>query len=59
MKSIDIRSEPAVKLLSEFLDLDSPYTPGARHVNAEHFVHGMCGLYHLRVTLTMAPRDPV
>ena len=43
MKSIDIRSESAVKLLSEFLDLDGPYTPGARHINAEHFVHGMCG----------------
>lgn len=44
MKSIDIRSESAVKLLSEFLDLDTPYTAGARHVNAEHFAHGRCGL---------------
>ena len=44
MKSIDIRSESAVKLLSEFLDLDSPYTPGARRANAEHFAHGRCGL---------------
>ena len=40
MKSIDIRSESAVKLLSEFLDMDAPYTPGERHVNAEHFAHG-------------------
>ncbi|KAG2002393.1 hypothetical protein CC2G_004587 [Coprinopsis cinerea AmutBmut pab1-1] len=39
MKSIDIRSESAVKLLSEFLDLDAPYVPGGRHVNAEHFAH--------------------
>ncbi|KAG8215641.1 hypothetical protein J3R82DRAFT_7511 [Butyriboletus roseoflavus] len=39
MKSIDIRSESAVKLLSEFLDLDTPYTAGERHVNAEHFAH--------------------
>lgn len=40
MKSIDIRSETAVKLLSEFLDLDAPYIPGGRHVKAEHFAHG-------------------
>ncbi|KAG9312402.1 hypothetical protein JVU11DRAFT_6783 [Chiua virens] len=39
MKSIDIRSESAVKLLSEFLDLDTPYTPGTRQLNAEHFAH--------------------
>ncbi|KAF8129896.1 hypothetical protein EV363DRAFT_1168149 [Boletus edulis] len=39
MKSIDIRSESAVKLLSEFLDLDTPYDAGVRHVNAEHFAH--------------------
>ncbi|KAI0049098.1 hypothetical protein FA95DRAFT_1489782 [Auriscalpium vulgare] len=39
MKSIDIRSESAVKLLSEFLDMDTPYVPGGRHVNAEHFAH--------------------
>lgn len=45
MKSIDIRSESAVKLLSEFLDLDTPYAAGARHVNAEHFAHGKCGLF--------------
>lgn len=41
MKSIDIRSESAVKLIAEFLDMDAPYTPGGRHVNAEHFAHGM------------------
>ncbi|KAA1473271.1 hypothetical protein DENSPDRAFT_866005 [Dentipellis sp. KUC8613] len=39
MKSIDIRSESAVKLLAEFLDMDAPYTPGGRHVNSEHFAH--------------------
>lgn len=39
MKSIDIRSESAVKLLSEFLDMDAPYVPGGRHANAEHFAH--------------------
>jgi E3 ubiquitin-protein ligase Topors len=40
MKAIDIRSESAVKLLSEFLDLDTNYTEGQRHPNAEHFAHG-------------------
>ncbi|KAF5376455.1 hypothetical protein D9615_008609 [Tricholomella constricta] len=40
MKAIDIRSESAVKLLAEFLDMDSPYVEGGRHVNAEHFAHG-------------------
>ncbi|KAF8063205.1 hypothetical protein FPV67DRAFT_1421307 [Lyophyllum atratum] len=39
MKSIDIRSESAVKLLAEFLDMDAPYVEGGRHVNAEHFAH--------------------
>ncbi|KAF7290813.1 Ring finger domain protein [Mycena indigotica] len=39
MKAIDIRSESAVKLLAEFLDLDAPYVEGERHVNAEHFAH--------------------
>ncbi|KAH9977465.1 hypothetical protein BJV74DRAFT_860853 [Russula compacta] len=39
MKSIDIRSESAIKLLAEFLDMDTPYVPGERHVNAEHFAH--------------------
>ncbi|KAF9467489.1 hypothetical protein BDZ94DRAFT_1248237 [Collybia nuda] len=39
MKSIDIRSESAVKLLAEFLDMDAPYIEGGRHVNAEHFAH--------------------
>jgi hypothetical protein len=47
MKSIDIRSESAVKLLSEFLDMDAPYIPGERHVNAEHFAHGQL-LYFFR-----------
>lgn len=41
MKAIDIRSESAVKLLAEFLDMDVPYVEGGRHVNAEHFAHGM------------------
>lgn len=35
MKSLDIRSEGAVKLLAEFLDMDT----GLR-TNAEHFAHG-------------------
>ncbi|OAX34565.1 hypothetical protein K503DRAFT_747224 [Rhizopogon vinicolor AM-OR11-026] len=39
MKSIDIRAESAVKLLAEFLDLDSLYIEGQRHQNAEHFAH--------------------
>ncbi|KAF8345142.1 hypothetical protein F5887DRAFT_968262 [Amanita rubescens] len=39
MKSIDIRSESAVKLLTEFLDIDEPYVEGRRHINAEHFAH--------------------
>lgn len=41
MKSLDIRSESAVKLLSEFLDMDQPYVEGDTHPNAEHFAHGM------------------
>lgn len=40
MKSIDIRSESAVKLIAEFLDMDAPYEPGTRLTNAEHFAHG-------------------
>lgn len=43
MKSIDIRSESAVKLLSEFLDMDvdinAEQDRGSRR-NAEHFAHG-------------------
>ncbi|EPS94841.1 hypothetical protein FOMPIDRAFT_1133585 [Fomitopsis schrenkii] len=35
MKSLDIRSEAAVRLLAEFLDMDS----GGERVNAEHFAH--------------------
>lgn len=42
MKSIDIRSDSAVKLLAEFLDMDQPYVEGGRYVNAEHFAHGEC-----------------
>ena len=40
MKSIDIRSESAVKLLAEFLDMDTEYVEGRRCANAEHFAHG-------------------
>ena len=36
MKSLDIRSEPAIRLLAEFLDMDS----GGQRVYAEHFAHG-------------------
>ncbi|KAG0696482.1 hypothetical protein DFH29DRAFT_196622 [Suillus ampliporus] len=39
MKSIDMRAESSVKLLAEFLDLDTPYIEGQRHPNAEHFAH--------------------
>ncbi|KAL5480567.1 hypothetical protein ACEPAI_1837 [Sanghuangporus weigelae] len=39
MKAIDIRSESAVKLMAEFLDMDCPYREGRRFPNAEHFVH--------------------
>ncbi len=38
MKSLDIRSEPAVRLLSEFLDMDAE--SGHERANAEHFAHG-------------------
>ncbi|EJF61900.1 hypothetical protein DICSQDRAFT_154801, partial [Dichomitus squalens LYAD-421 SS1] len=37
MKSLDIRSEPAVRLLSEFLDMDAEH--GRERANAEHFAH--------------------
>ncbi|KAI9060814.1 hypothetical protein FKP32DRAFT_1613453 [Trametes sanguinea] len=37
MKSLDIRSEPAVRLLAEFLDMDA--APGHERDNAEHFAH--------------------
>jgi E3 ubiquitin-protein ligase Topors len=54
MKSIDIRSESAVKLLAEFLDMDAPYIPGERHVNAEHFAHGPSALFlHHSLDLTI------
>jgi hypothetical protein len=39
MKSIDIRSEAAVNLLAEFLDMDMGNNGGGRK-NAEHFAHG-------------------
>ncbi|EJC99521.1 uncharacterized protein FOMMEDRAFT_22997 [Fomitiporia mediterranea MF3/22] len=39
MKVIDIRSESAIKLLAEFLDMDHPYYEGRRFPNAEHFAH--------------------
>lgn len=39
MKSIDIRSESAVKLLAEFLDMGSPEAAKGKHVNSEHFAH--------------------
>ena len=40
MKAIDIRSESAIKLLAEFLDMDASYVEGRRFPNAEHFAHG-------------------
>jgi len=46
MKSLDLRSESSVKLLAEFLDMDTPYHVGdpedpsiPRFPNAEHFAH--------------------
>jgi len=47
MKSIDIRSESAIKLLAEFLDMDTQYVAGERHVNAEHFAHGLSEFWAL------------
>ena len=41
MKSIDIRSESAVKLIAEFLDMDVDRSGGVGdRKNAEHFAHG-------------------
>lgn len=46
MKSLDIRSESAVKLLAEFLDLDAEHDFQVKErsnnprANAEHFAHG-------------------
>ena len=40
MKSLDIRSEPAVKLLAEFLDMDADIDCLDPRSNAEHFAHG-------------------
>ena len=40
MKSLDIRSEPAVKLLAEFLDMDADMECPNPRANAEHFAHG-------------------
>jgi hypothetical protein len=38
MRSIDIRSEPAVRLLSDFLDVRG--SEGRERQGTEHFVHG-------------------
>lgn len=40
MKSLDIRSESAVKLLAEFLDMDADGDAENPRANAEHFAHG-------------------
>ena len=45
MKSLDIRSESAVKLISEFLDMDQAYLEGNPHPNAEHLAHGMLSFF--------------
>lgn len=39
VKSIDIRTEAAVKLIGEFLDLSGRRSPSGGTI-AEHFVHG-------------------
>jgi E3 ubiquitin-protein ligase Topors len=54
MKSIDIRSESAVKLLAEFLDMDTQYVAGGRHVNAEHFAHGPSRVLGTRLLTILA-----
>jgi len=56
MRSIDIRSEAAVKLIAEFLDLDEPHSQDGRPVNAEHFAHGMSVLED-STRLLMSPRS--
>ena len=57
MKSLDIRSESAVKLLSEFLDMDQPYVEGNLHPNAEHFAHGMfSSVFGCHLLLLICPR---
>jgi hypothetical protein len=41
LKSIDVRSESAIKLLGEFLDLDGDDERySGKGSNAEHFAHG-------------------
>jgi len=44
MKSMDIRSESAVKLLAEFLDMDTHHESDNIHLHAEHFAHGTAQL---------------
>jgi hypothetical protein len=55
MKSIDIRSESAVKLLAEFLDMDTEYIEGRRCTNAEHFAHGQYLMFQFLSHNTNAP----
>ncbi|KAG9000551.1 hypothetical protein FRB90_011789, partial [Tulasnella sp. 427] len=50
MKSIDIRAESAVKLLSEFLDMDA--TESGRRPNAEHFAHDADTRRNLNLSMT-------
>jgi E3 ubiquitin-protein ligase Topors len=50
MKAIDIRSESAVKLLAEFLDMDAQPGPGNLRANAEHFAHGELNIRSLQST---------
>jgi hypothetical protein len=57
LKSIDIRSESAVKLLAEFLDMDTPYVPGERHINAEHFAHGLFHVGTARSFVSISSTD--
>jgi len=54
MKSIDIRTESAVKLLAEFLDMDTQYVAGERHDNAEHFAHGPSGFWAIAAAFQFA-----
>lgn len=59
MKSLDLRSEVAIKLLSEFLDMGNPYVEGNRYPNAEHFAHGELAPVHGETTLRYADRRGV
>jgi hypothetical protein len=49
MRSIDIRSEPAVRLLSDFLDVRG--SEGRERQGTEHFVHGQSNCLSFRMVV--------